>query len=68
MAVFQSSVHDVTKIELIKTYLSNDNSHTIRITATTYRNVEVLQEQTFYGSGASALAALPKSSDFREVI
>jgi len=53
------SIHRVTKVELCKSYASNGNSRTIRIT-----DEGGEQEITLYGN-TDALDALPKSDDFR---
>lgn len=55
--------HNVTKVELSRTYVENSGSRTIRITANDLTGNEMVQEITLYGD-TEALDALPRSSDF----
>lgn len=62
----QTTIHNVTKIELIRAFVENNNSRTIRIVAKGYDDAEVEFELVMYGK-TDALDALPKSEDFRNV-
>lgn len=54
--------HFVEKIELVRSYVDNGNSRTIRITSNKGEKTEVV----FYGE-TDALDALPKSDDYYAV-
>ncbi len=61
------NIHDVTKIELVATYLNNCGSRTFRITSKVWigeGQVEQQVELTLYGE-TGILDQLPKSSGFR---
>ena len=59
----QMNIHNVTKIELVTTFVENAGSRTLRITAEDYDGNPVKFEVTVYGE-TGALDALPRSDDF----
>lgn len=58
--------HDVTKIELVETFLDNSNSRKMRVTWLDAHGAECNAEFVCYGK-TSDLEGLPRSDDFRAV-
>lgn len=59
-------IHNVTRIELARSYPANSNSRMIRIVSVDWNGHETKTEITVYGD-TDALDALPKAKDYRVI-